>query len=80
MGSKGIDDDEEEGCYSSTEEESDVSEETARRDLGEAGAVTIANSIWNRCVPHDLLSKYKRHLWRTVAADSGGKRRRSWPA
>ena len=72
---RGLDDDEEEGYYSSTEDESEVGEDTARRGLGEAGSVTIADSIWNRCVPSDLLRKYRRHLRRTQVADSGrGKR------
>ena len=53
---KGLDDDEEEGYYSSTEDESEVGEETARRGLGQAGSVTIADSIWNRCVPSNLLA------------------------
>ena len=69
--SKGIGDDEEEGYYSSTQDESEVAEDTARRGLSEAGSMTIADSIWNKCVPRGLLSKYKRHLRRTEVADSG---------
>ena len=42
---KGLDEDEEEGYYSSTEDESEVGEEMARRGLSEAGSVTIADSI-----------------------------------
>ena len=68
---KGPGDDEEEGYYSSTEDESEVGEETARRGLGKAGSVTIADSIWNKCVPSDLLRKYRRRLRRTQVADSG---------
>ena len=37
-----------------------MEEDTAARGLGEAGHVQIAHSIWNRCVPRDLLKKYKR--------------------
>ena len=33
--------------------------------------MTIAESIWDRCVPCNLLSKYRRHLRRTDMADSG---------
>ena len=42
---RGFDDDEEEGYYSSTEDESEVGEDTGRTGLSEAGSVTIANSI-----------------------------------
>ena len=31
--------------------------------------MTIADSIWNRCVPSDLLRKYQRHLTSTQVAD-----------
>ena len=72
---RGLDDDEEEGYYSSSEDESEVTEDTARRGLGEAGLVTVAASIWNRCVPSDLLGKYRRHLRRERVADSGRGRR-----
>ena len=68
---RGLDDDEEEGYYSSTEEESEVGEGTARRGLGEAGSVTVTDSIWNRCVPSDPLRRYRRHLKQTPVANSG---------
>ena len=58
---KGLDEGDDDGYYS-TEEEDEVEEETAARGLGEAGHVNIADSIWNRCVPKDLLKKYKRHM------------------
>ena len=51
------------------DEELEVGEET-RQGLGEAGSVTIADSIWDRCVPRNLLSNYRRHLRRTDVADS----------
>ena len=57
-------------AYSSTEDESEVGEETARRGLGAAGSVTIADSIWDRCVPWDLLPRYRRHLRRMRVADN----------
>ena len=72
---RGLDDDEEEGYYSSSEDESEVNEDTARQGLGEAGSVTIAASIWNRCVPSDLLDKYRQHLGKRRVADSGRGRR-----
>ena len=42
---KGLDDDEDKGYYSSLEDESEISEDTARRSLGKVGSVTIANPI-----------------------------------
>ena len=68
---RGLDDDGEEGYYSSTEDESEVGEEMARRGLGEAGSVTIADSIWNKCVPSDLLDGYRRHLRQTREGEEG---------
>ena len=37
--------------------------------------MTIAASIWNRCVPSDLLAKYRRHLRKQRVADIGRGRR-----
>ena len=42
---RGLNDDEEEGYYSSSEDESEVTEDTARRGLGEARSVTVAASM-----------------------------------
>ena len=58
---RGLEEGEEDGYYS-TEEEDEVEEQTAARGLGEAGHVHVADSIWNHCVPRDLLKKYKRHM------------------
>ena len=66
----GLDGHDDEGYYSS-EEESEVEEATAKRRLGEATSVTLADSIWRKCVPPDLLKKYRRHL-RTVPAITKG--------
>jgi len=58
---KGLQDDEEDGYYS-TEEEDEVDEEVAAKGLGEAGSVHLADSIWNSCVPKDLKKKYETHM------------------
>ena len=63
VAARGLDRHDDEG-YHSSEEESEVEEATARKSLGEAGSVTLADSIWQKCVPPDLLKTYK-HL-RTV--------------
>ena len=66
----------EDNGYYSTEEEDGVEEETAARGLGEAGHAHIADSIWNRCVPKDLLKKYKQHM-RTEKGQKRGKSARA---
>ena len=51
---------EDDGHYSSSDEEGPVTAEMAARGVGEAGCVVVADSIWNRLVPHDLLRVYER--------------------
>ena len=53
-------DEEDDGYYSSSDEEGPVTAEMAARGVGEAGCVVIANSIWNKLVPRDLLRVYKQ--------------------
>ena len=47
---------EDDGYYSNSDEEGLVTAEMAARGVGEAGCVVVADSIWNKLVPHDLLS------------------------
>ena len=73
---KGLEEGEDDGYYS-TEEEDEVEEEVAARGLGKAGHVHIADSIWNHCVPKDLpRTKYKRHM-RTEKVQKRGKSARA---
>ena len=51
---------EDDGYYSSSDEEGPVTAEMAARGVGEAGCVVVADSIWNRLVPHDFLRVYDR--------------------
>ena len=51
-------DEEEDSYYSSSDEEGPVMAEMAAR--GEAGCVVVADSIWNKLVPSDLLRVYER--------------------
>ena len=51
-----------EGYFSSSEEEGEVTEKMAAKGLGEAGSVSIRISIWRKCIPDDLLGKYKRFI------------------
>ena len=49
---------EDDGYYSSSDDEGPVTAEMAARGVGEAGCVVVADSIWNRLVPRDLLRVY----------------------
>ena len=49
---------EDDGYYSSSDDEGPVTAEMAARGVGEAGCVVVADSIWNRLVPRDLLQVY----------------------
>ena len=49
---------EDDGYYSSSDDEAPVTAEMAARGVGEAGCVVVADSIWNRLVPRDLLRVY----------------------
>ena len=55
-------DEEDDGYYSSSDEEGVVTEEMAARGTGEAGCVTVSDKIWNSLVPRDLLGVYRRQL------------------
>ena len=55
-------DEEDDGYYSSSDEEGVVTEEMAARGVGEAGCVTVSDKIWNSLVPRDLLGVYRRQL------------------
>ena len=47
-------DEEDNGYYSSSEDEGEVTAEMAARGVGEAGRVVVADTIWNKLVPPDL--------------------------
>ena len=51
---------EDDGDCSCSDEEGPVTAEMAARGVGEAGCVMIADSIWNKLVPRDLLRVYER--------------------
>ena len=51
---------EDDGYYSSSDDEGPVTGEMAARGAGEAGRVVIADSIWNKLVPRDLLKVYEK--------------------
>ena len=55
-------DEEDDGYYSSSDEEGVVTEDMAARGVGEAGCVTVSDKIWNSLVPRDLLGVYRRQL------------------
>ena len=55
-------DEEEEGYYSSADEEGEITEDMAARGVGQAGAVRVAWSPWGRMVPGDLIDTYKRQI------------------
>ena len=58
QGGGGIEE-EDDGYYNSSDDEG-VTAEMAERGVGEAGRVVVAESIWKRLVPADLLRAYKR--------------------
>ena len=49
---------EDDGYYNSSDDKGPVTAEMAARGVGEAGCVVVADSIWNRLVPRDLLRVY----------------------
>ena len=49
---------EDDGHYSSSDDEGPVTAEMAARGVGEAGCVVVADPIWNRLVPCDPRSVY----------------------
>ena len=51
---------EDDGYYSSSDEEGPVTAEMAARGVGEAGCVVVADSIWNRQVPREPVRVYSR--------------------
>ena len=51
---------EDDGYYSSTEEQGPITAEMAARGVGGARCVVVADSMWNRFVPRDLLCVYNR--------------------
>ena len=51
---------EDNGYYSSSDDEGPVTGEMAARGVGEAGCVVIEDSIWNKLVPRDLLKVYEK--------------------
>ena len=53
-------DEEDDGYYSSSDEEGEVTDAMAARGVGEARRVVVSPSIWNKVVPPDLLKVYKR--------------------
>ena len=53
-------DEEDDGYYSSSDEEGEVTDAMAARGVGEAGRVVVSPSIWNKVVPPDLAKVYKR--------------------
>ena len=53
-------DEEEDGYYSSSDEEGEVTDAMAAGGVGEVGRVVVSPSIWNKIVPPDLLKVYKR--------------------
>ena len=50
---------EDDGYYSNSEDEGPVTAEMVARGPGEAGCVVVADSIWDRLVPCDLLKAYR---------------------
>ena len=51
---------EDDGYYSSGNDKGPVTAEMAAQGVGEAGCVVVADSIWNRLVPRDLLGVYEK--------------------
>ena len=76
----GGDTEEEDDCYySSNEDEGTVTAEIAKRGVGEAGRVVVADSIWNKLVPKDLLRVDKRLRERRSSKDGRRASRRRGP-
>ena len=69
----------EEGYYSSSEEEGEITGEMAARGVGEAGDIRVANSLWSRLVPRDLLGVYRNGVKGRWGGKSGcTEHRRLW--
>ena len=54
---------EDDGYYSSSEDEGPVTAKMAVCGVGEAGRVVVAESIYNKLVPKDLLGVYEKAQW-----------------
>ena len=70
---KGIDSEDEESYYSDEEDHGEVDLTVAARGLGQVGTVPIAETLWSRCAPEDLRSRYQkwRQETRAVGASDG---------
>ena len=51
---------EDDGYFRSSDDEGPVTGEMAARGVGEAGCVVVADSIWNKLVPRDLLKVFEK--------------------
>ena len=69
LAEKGIDPEDEESYYSDEEDLGEVDPVVAAKGLGQVGDVTILDTLWSRCVPEDLRSRYCK--WRDVSRGVG---------
>ena len=66
---KGIDPEDEESYYSDEEDLGEVDPAVAAKGQGQVGDVTILDTLWSRCVPEDLRSRYQK--WRDASRGVG---------
>ena len=67
LSEKGFDLEGDDSYYSDKEDQGEVDPSIAAKGLGQVESVPILDTLWSRCVPEDLQSRYRK--WRT---DSGG--------
>ena len=69
LAQKGIDPEDEESYYSDEEDHGEVDPAVAAKGLGQVGNVPIQDTLWSRCVPGDLRSRYQK--WRDISGGVG---------
>ena len=69
---KGVDSKHEEGYYNDEEDDGEGDPAVAARGLGQVGNVPMQDTLWSRCVPEDLRSRYQK--WRRETSGVGSSR------
>ena len=69
LAEKGFDPEDEDSYYGDEEDKGEVGPSTAAKGLGQVGNVPIQDTLWSRCVPEDLESRYRK--WRTDLGGAG---------
>ena len=69
LAERGLAPEDEDSYYSEEEDQGEVDLSIAAKRLGQVGNVLIRDTLWSRCVPADLQSRYRK--WRTNSGSVG---------